>query len=248
MTCAVCSGLAAGVERFSFSMILPCSSTTPAATFVPPTSTPIVRPTGRPFGLPHRSLLLGPVIRGIRPRPGIRPRRGIRPRHGTGRRVAVRIGRTGTGLRAVTVTDAGAGAGISRLSDRGIGRLGRAGVRVGRRPAGTSAGRHDRLERIDGFPHDRRESVARAGEMRAEPGAGILHLARGPAERAPFALGRMLPALWLAGGASPHVIPAGIAVAEGLADIAAYLLAQAARAGPHQPPLEIADRVVTLLP
>src|SRR5580698_4194714 len=231
MTCAVCSGLAAGVERFSFSMILPCSSTTPAATFVPPTSTPIVRPTGRPFRLPHRSLLLGAVIRGIRPRPGIRPRRGIRPRHGTGR-------------RAVTRT----GAGISRLSDRGIGRLGRAGVRVGRRPAGTSAGRDDRLERIDGFPHDRRESVARAGEMRAEPGAGILHLARGPAERAPFALGRMLPALWLAGGASPHVIPAGIAVAEGLADIAAYLLAQAARAGPHQPPLEIAERVVTLLP
>src|SRR5713101_1997093 len=48
MASAVCCGLAAGVARFTFSRILPCSSTTPAATFVPPTSTPIVRATGRP--------------------------------------------------------------------------------------------------------------------------------------------------------------------------------------------------------
>src|SRR5216683_3266196 len=48
MASAVCCGLAAGVARFTFSRMLPCSSTTPAATFVPPTSTPIVRATGRP--------------------------------------------------------------------------------------------------------------------------------------------------------------------------------------------------------
>src|SRR5712691_11716603 len=48
MASAVCCGLAAGVARFTFSRILPCSSTTPAAPFVPPTSTPIVRATGRP--------------------------------------------------------------------------------------------------------------------------------------------------------------------------------------------------------
>src|SRR6516165_10467550 len=43
ITAAVRSGLAAGVARRSVSRIRPRSSTTPAATLVPPTSTPIVR-------------------------------------------------------------------------------------------------------------------------------------------------------------------------------------------------------------
>src|SRR5450755_1937616 len=55
MTVAVASGLAAGVDSFSFSTMRPCWSTTPAATLVPPTSTPIVRLTVRPF---TRTLLL----------------------------------------------------------------------------------------------------------------------------------------------------------------------------------------------
>src|SRR5579875_2279805 len=40
---AVRAGLAEGVDLSSFSTILPCWSTAPAATLVPPTSTPIVR-------------------------------------------------------------------------------------------------------------------------------------------------------------------------------------------------------------
>src|SRR6266542_7097742 len=43
MVMAVCSGLLDGVGRRSFSTIRPCSSTTPAATLVPPTSTPMAR-------------------------------------------------------------------------------------------------------------------------------------------------------------------------------------------------------------
>src|SRR6516164_1791681 len=43
MAAAVRSGLPAGVERRSFSTMRPRSPTTPAATLVPPTSTPIVR-------------------------------------------------------------------------------------------------------------------------------------------------------------------------------------------------------------
>src|ERR1022692_1654175 len=44
-------GSAAGVGRFTISTILPSSSTTPAAILVPPTSTPMVRPTLWPFRL-----------------------------------------------------------------------------------------------------------------------------------------------------------------------------------------------------
>src|SRR5579859_35425 len=43
ITAAVRAGLAAGVARRTFSTMWPRSSTTPAATLVPPTSTPIVR-------------------------------------------------------------------------------------------------------------------------------------------------------------------------------------------------------------
>ena len=43
IACSVSAGLAAGVDLFSFAMIRPFSSTTPAATLVPPTSTPMAR-------------------------------------------------------------------------------------------------------------------------------------------------------------------------------------------------------------
>src|ERR1700722_19421174 len=45
MACSVSAGLAAGVDLRSFATIRPFSSTTPAATLVPPTSTPIARVT-----------------------------------------------------------------------------------------------------------------------------------------------------------------------------------------------------------
>ncbi len=47
ITCSVRGGLAAGVDRFSLARMWPRESTTPAATFVPPTSTPMARLTGR---------------------------------------------------------------------------------------------------------------------------------------------------------------------------------------------------------
>ena len=47
MACSVRAGLAAGVDLFSLARIRPSSSTTPAATFVPPTSTPMASVTER---------------------------------------------------------------------------------------------------------------------------------------------------------------------------------------------------------
>ncbi len=59
-------GTRARVDLFSLAMIWPSSSTTPAATFVPPTSTPMARVTDRlPRDLTHRSVAVKP--RAVRP-------------------------------------------------------------------------------------------------------------------------------------------------------------------------------------
>src|SRR6202453_2389856 len=102
MACSVCAGLAAGGERFSLARIWPSASTTPAATFVPPTSTPMARVIQRspdlpcpcrpgsawlPLPLAWLSLALPSVLAGApcRPRargsswPYRRPRRRPRP-------------------------------------------------------------------------------------------------------------------------------------------------------------------------
>src|SRR5712691_1351573 len=197
ITFAVCSGLAAGVERFSFATILPCSSTTPAATFVPPTSTPIVRATDRSFLAGARPCLLLRVSA---------------RRRGRAVRIAVRRR-----------------------------------IRVLWRHAGTRPGRDYRLERVDRVLHDRGENVPGAGQVRAETRARVLEHTRGPAQRAPFALGR-LPARRLIRGTRPHIVPAVITVAERLAEIAAHVPAEAAGAGSQQPALEVAQRVAARLP
>src|SRR2546421_5672658 len=82
ITCSVRAGLDEGVARRSFSTIFPCSSTTPAATLVPPTSTPIVRLIRRPFRGARRFGLLLRVLR--RPIRHIRPDRGGRSLPGLG--------------------------------------------------------------------------------------------------------------------------------------------------------------------
>src|ERR1700722_3809547 len=80
MTCSVAAGLAAGVSRLTFSTIFPSGSTTPAATLVPPTSTPIARlirclrmvMVTRGIGVP-RTGFRRPLVSGSRRGPGQYP-------------------------------------------------------------------------------------------------------------------------------------------------------------------------------
>ena len=256
MACSVSAGLAAGVDLRSFATIRPFSSTTPAATLVPPTSTPIARVTvlsrgGRPP--PERGGTIGPpsccrtLLEGGFPRwrasqggrafSGGRAFRGG-PRFRGGRRfgrAGVRAGRCGAG----EVSRAGGAAWRRGAAVWGA---------LSRRPFGGSIlilGLYDLLEGGEGVLGHRGQGTAGPGQAgyqaagRAQPGrAGRL------ADRAPLALRRLLgwrarwwPCPTRHDGRTPLL-------ADRPADLVGNLVGHAARARAHQPALEVSDRVV----
>src|SRR6201994_347417 len=105
---------------------------------------------------------------------------------------------------------------------------------------------HGRLEGRVGLLDHGGQRVAGPGQGRAQPGGAralaLPHPARGPADRTPGTLGRLV--LGPVGGGVPHV-GRGLVLAQGPADRAGHFLAHAAGAGAHQPALEVAQRVLS---
>src|SRR5215475_8392069 len=174
MTPTVSSGLAAGVNRLTFSKIWPRSSTTPAATFVPPTSTPIVRLMRRSVWLPARGarcVLVGYLT----PRVVLLRRRG--PSGAVSRclvRRGYRFGCAGCALIPRRIASNGV---VLTLRPRRLAAL-----------AGTTRlGQHS-VQQLDRILHGGSDCVASAGNMPSQAGTRITHSAGCPADRAPLAL------------------------------------------------------------
>src|SRR5580698_528003 len=216
MTSAVSSGRAAGVARFTFSTIFPRSSTTPAATLVPPTSTPIVRLI-RPFRL------LVPLLRGIAGGLVRSLRRRLRPLAGDPRSV-----RRGPAVpRCLPVLA-----------------IGRPRIRWRRLGLAARPGQH-RVHGAERVLDRGRDSVPCRRQMIADTRARVTHAPGRPADRAPLALRRFpYPQRYLRGSSVPDI--AGViaaAAAEGPADLAGDFLAHRLGAVTQQPALEIAQHV-----
>src|SRR5215472_17580048 len=239
ITAAVRSGLAAGVARRSVSRIRPRSSTTPAATLVPPTSTPIVRLMRGFFRrLRCRLLVSGRcrlfisnryrlLIRG-RCRLLIRGRCRLLIR---GRcRLAARS-RLGSASRAGRYRVARRGGTRARLGAPAIG--------------STAAATRRRQRRLK----DRHRILDHCGQRVAHrrypdiPGwLGLTDEPGGTAQRAPGTL-RRLTGQRLGGGGLPHV--AGLLVlAQGRADLVGQFAAHPAGTSAQQPTLEVTDQVI----
>src|SRR6266700_2150943 len=172
LTSAVCLGLAAGVDRFSFSMIRPSGSTTPPATFVPPTSTPIARRMLVPF-----RVVFGNIIEAGRARPArARPARARPPR---ARPARARPGPRRPGRARPARARPGRPLGGVRRTSRPV----RAGSR-----SGTG---QDGIEGAESFLDGGGDGVTRTREVRAESGTGLPDPARGPANGAPGTLRRL---------------------------------------------------------
>src|SRR5213080_1817332 len=228
ITAAVRSGLAAGVARRSFSTMWPRSSTTPAATLVPPTSTPIVRLMRGFFR--GRRLVLGRgrrlVLDGRRRLVLGRGRRLVLDGR---RRLVLGRGRLlALGGRCLLVPGGRRLTAGSRLP----GRREAAGARSRLVPAPVRARaparrRQRRLEDRHRVLDHRVERVTHGRHAGVPPGLGLPDQPGRTAQRAPGAL-RCLTGQGLGGGGLPHVTTGLLVPAQRGADLVGQLPAHPA--------------------
>src|SRR5215469_6181964 len=240
MTLIVSSGLAAGVYLLSFSMTFPWPSTTPPATFVPPTSTPIARPMVSPLWPVETRATRGPdLVRS--PAVGWLARRRCRgPRVGD----RARGGQPVAGLPADRTVLAGhrvrrpgrAGTGWVRVARRWTGLIGvwlepaAVGILRQIRAAGPVASARcpaqETIECPDGVLHRGRHRVAGSRELAGQAWTGAAHPARGATNRTPLTLGRLARfGRDLGGGDVPYVALVWPVAAERTADLVLELAA-----------------------
>src|SRR5579859_2213476 len=252
ITAAVRAGLAAGVARRTFSTIWPRSSTTPAATLVPPTSTPIVR-LMRGFFRSFRCRrhaggrsLAGRGLRGRRTGGGSRSGRaggGSRSGRAGG---GSRSGRAGGGSHSGRAAGGGRGGSFRGRWGAGSGGREAAGARRGLVPAAIGAraaagGCQGRLEHRHRVLDHGGERITHGRHADVPPWLGLTDDPGRPAQRAPGTFG-CLTGRRLGRGGLPHVATRLVPAKSGT-HLVGQFPAHPAGTGTQQPALKVTDQV-----